>query len=372
MILFRYLSREIFVTTFVVSLTLLIIVMSSRMVKYLAEAAAGDIAPEVLMSIMYFRIPSFLELVLPLGLFIGILLAYGRLYVDSEMAVISACGVSVSRLAFYTLIPAAGLAVLVAYMSLYATPAGFTAVNNIYDHLESKSGFEILAAGRFRVDNKTGRVTYVDRFSDDKKVMKDVFTALSSVNDAGEVETSIIFAEQGYIEVPEQYNYRYLIMENGRRYIGQPGEAEFQITSFSKYGQRLTEQKVSDYRKSRIVNKPTIELFKSNNLEEIAALQWRFSLPILIPIISLIALALSKTNHRQGRYIKMLPAFLIYIIYIMALNSAKNALTNGSISPHIGLWWVHGVFLTLAIILLYGGGWWRRFRSLYVNTKRNK
>jgi lipopolysaccharide export system permease protein len=362
-ILFRYLCREVLVTTFAVSLTLLIIVMSGRLVKYLAEAAAGDLAPEVLISIMYFRVPSFLELVLPLGLFIGILLAYGRLYVDSEMTVMSACGLSVSRLAAYTLIPASALAILVGYVSLYATPAGISEVNRIFDDMEASSGLETLVAGRFRVEEKTGRVTYVNRFSDDKTVMKEVFTAEPRVNDKGEVEHSVILAEQGYIEIPEQYGLRYLIMENGRRYVGQPGDGEFQVTSFSDYGQRLRERKVRKRRKARTESKPTMDLLKSNHPKEIAALQWRFSLPLLVPIISLIALALSKTNHRQGRYVKMLPAFLIYIIYIVSLNAARDALEKGDIPLQLGLWWVHGLFLALAIVLLYGGNWWRRIRA---------
>jgi lipopolysaccharide export system permease protein len=362
-ILFRYLSREVLVSTFAVSITLLVIVMSGRLVKYLAEAASGDIAPEVLMSIMYFRIPSFLELVLPLGLFIGILLAYGRLYVDSEMTVMSACGLSIGRLAAYTLIPASVLAILVGYVSLYATPMGISNVNKIFDELEAGSGIETLAAGRFRVDDKTSRVTYINRFSDDKAVMKEVFIAEPRINDNGEVEHSVVLAERGHIEIPDQYGRRYLIMENGRRYVGQPGEGDFQVTTFTDYGQRLRERKIRNHRKSRIESKPTKDLFKSANPKDIAALQWRFSLPLLVPIISLIALALSKTNHRQGRYVKMLPAFLIYIVYIVSLTAARDALEKGDIPLQFGLWWVHGLFLVLAIVLLYGGSWWRRLRA---------
>ena len=106
MILFRYLAKEIFITMSAVSATLLVIVMSGRFVKYLAQAASGDLAPDVVFSIMAYRLPSFLELVLPLGLFIAILLAYGRLYVETDMTVMSACGLSTRRLALFTLAPA--------------------------------------------------------------------------------------------------------------------------------------------------------------------------------------------------------------------------------------------------------------------------
>ncbi|MCR8923291.1 LPS export ABC transporter permease LptF [Dasania sp. GY-MA-18] len=363
MILFRYLSREIFLSTFAVSITLLVIVMSGRLVKYLAEAAAGDLSPDVLMSIMLFRVPSFLELVLPLGLFIGILLGYGRLYVDSEMTVMSACGLSVSRLAAYTLVPACCLAVLVGYISLYLSPAGMAKVNEIFESLEASSGLDSVVSGRFRVDQKTGRVTYVKAFTNDKKLMKEVFTADPHVSDDGRVQHHVILAEQGYIDIPEQYDGRYLVMENGRRYEGQPGEKDYQVTEFSQYGQRLKDKVVAKRRSGRVDALPTEALMDSKHPRERAALQWRVSLAILVPIISLIALALSKTTHRQGRYVKMLPAFLIYIFYVVSLNAARDAIEKGDLPVGWGMWWVHLIFLALALVLLYGGDGWRRLRA---------
>ena len=74
MIIFRYLAREVLITMTAVSASLLFIFMSGRFVKYLAEAAAGEISGDILFSIMLFRMPAFLELILPLGFFLGILL----------------------------------------------------------------------------------------------------------------------------------------------------------------------------------------------------------------------------------------------------------------------------------------------------------
>ena len=106
MIVFRYLSREVLVTLSAVSAVLLVIIMSGRFIKYLAQAAQGLLDPGVLLMIMGFRMPGFLQLILPLGLFLGILLAYGRLYLESEMSVLSAAGMSPQRLLAYTLAPA--------------------------------------------------------------------------------------------------------------------------------------------------------------------------------------------------------------------------------------------------------------------------
>ena len=65
------LSRELLVTLSAVSAVLLVIIMSGRFIKYLAQAAQGLLDPGVLLMIMGFRLPGFLQLILPLGLFLG-------------------------------------------------------------------------------------------------------------------------------------------------------------------------------------------------------------------------------------------------------------------------------------------------------------
>ncbi len=78
----RYLGVDVLVHMVAVSFVLLVIIISGRFVKYLAEAAVGDLAADILLPVLVYRLPGFLELIVPLGLFIGILMSYGRLYVE--------------------------------------------------------------------------------------------------------------------------------------------------------------------------------------------------------------------------------------------------------------------------------------------------
>ena len=361
MILFRYLAREILISMLAVSVTLLLITMSSRFVKYLLQAASGDLAPEVVLAVMAYRLPSFLEVVLPLGLFIAILLSYGRLYVESEMTVMSACGLSTSRLALYTLMPSILVAAVVAWLSMVASPEGIGKVQEILEDAKNSSGLELLVAGRFRVDEKTGRVTYIESLNDDQSTMQQVFSAQQTKTKEG-VELSVIFAEQGKLRMDDGQSSRYLVLGNGYRYIGRPGGLDFRVTQFEQYGQRISEPRNQSKAYKKVDARTTEQLLKSTRLEDKAALQWRISLAILVPIIALIAQALSKTNHRRGRYVKMLPAFLVYIIYLVMLNAARDAIEKEKIPLEWGMWWVHGLFLLLALILLYGGDWLRYWR----------
>jgi len=348
---------------FTVSFLLLIIVMSARFVKYLAEAAAGDLAPEVVFAIIAYRIPSFLELVLPLGLFIGILLAYGRLYVESEMTVMSACGLSTRRLAVYTLMPGLLVALMVAMISFYGTPMGLSKVQEIFQDVKNASGLETLVAGRFRVDQKSGRVSYVERLSGNRQTMENVFTAQVAGGDS-EAELSATFAQTAHIEYRPDYDGNYLVLENGHQTQGKPGERALRITTFAEFGQLLEPSRASEKGRIKVEAKATASLLNSTSLEDQAALQWRISLVLLVPILTLIAQALSKTNHRRGRYVKMLPAFLIYIMYLLMLTAAKDAVAAGTLMPAMGLWWVHGLFLLLALLLLFGADVQRYLRHI--------
>ena len=145
--IFWYLTADVVRTTIAVTVLLMLIFMSSRFVGYLADAAAGEIASDVLFKIMFYRLPGFLESILPLSFFIAILLAYGRFYVESEMIVLQACGLSQTKLMVYTLIPAVLLALLLGWLSLVITPGGESRVLSILNDPKARTGLNTLATG---------------------------------------------------------------------------------------------------------------------------------------------------------------------------------------------------------------------------------
>lgn len=182
MIVFRYLSREVLVTLSAVSAVLLVIIMSGRFIKYLAQAAQGVLDPSVLFLIMGFRLPGFLQLILPLGLFLGILLAYGRLYLESEMTVLSATGMSQQRLLALTMAPAALVALLVAWLSLSLAPQGVAQVQQIINQQDALTEFDTLVPGRFQTLRDGSRVTYTEQLSDDRVNLSGVFISEKRFN----------------------------------------------------------------------------------------------------------------------------------------------------------------------------------------------
>lgn len=358
-IIFRYLAREVMVAMVAVSSVLLLVIMSGRFVKYLAQAAAGKLAPDVLLAVMIYRLPGFLELVIPLGLFLAILLAYGRLYTDSEMTVLSACGMSNRRLIVYTMIPAFVVAVAVAWLSLIVSPVGVQKSEEVLEAQRARNEFDSLNASRFQATQGGKGVMYTEALSENRQLLKQVFMAEMADSDT-QGDLALIVAKEGEQVLDTATDHLFLELRDGRRYEGQPGNANYRVTQFATYRQRLTENKEPYRRPAKSDTLSTGELLRSSKLEDRAALQWRLSVPLLVFVVALLAVPLSHTNPRSGRFVKMIPAILLYIIYLVSLNAGRAGLEDGKLPIELGLWWIHLIFLSIAVVLIVAGRFKRK------------
>lgn len=347
MILFRYLFKEVLQTTLAVSLILLLIVTSGRLAKYLAQSSAGDLSSSVVFSVIFFRIPDFLPLILPLGLFVGVLLAYGRLYVDSEMIVISASGTGKSRLIAITALPAMLIALLVAYLTLVGAPASLQKVQSILQDPANSNSLAILQEGKFQESDQGKRISYAESFDVTNEAVNGVW--LIEYRDNGSV--MLLRAETGRLTGSADIGSQYFTLSNGTVYDGFVGRRDYQISQFESYSQKIEQPSQVEKIQLKVDAKTTQELLASNTPADIAALHWRLSLPVVVLVVALMALALSKTNQRSGRYVKMLPAILIYLLYIVAITGARNLIETEAQTPLL-MWLVHAAFFMVAIILL--------------------
>jgi len=353
LIVFRYLSREVLLTLSAVSAVLLVIIMSGRFIRYLAQAAQGLLEPSVLLMVMAYRIPGFLQLILPLGLFLGILLAYGRLYLDSEMTVLSATGMSQQRLFAYSLAPATLVALLAGWLSLGLAPQGVEQVTRILDQQSAITELDTLVPGRFQAMKNGSRVTYAEELAEDRGKLAGVFISEKRFSTDGDKERgiSVLVAQSGRQEIQADGS-RYLILENGYRYDGNPGQADYRAIQYDTYGVLLPKPEVAVEVTDREAM-PTRQLLGSDKGRMQSELQWRLSIPLLVFVITLLAVPLSRVNPRQGRFLKLLPAILLYMAYLALLIAARGALDKEKIPAALGLWWVHGVFAVIGLLLLY-------------------
>ncbi|MFU8798184.1 MAG: LptF/LptG family permease, partial [Gammaproteobacteria bacterium] len=193
------------------------------------------------------------------------------------------------------------------------------------------------------------QVIYVEQLSQNRKKMKGVFMAERSPKS---LSWEVLSAKSGEQDVNKESNELFIITHNGYRYIGTPGQNDYQILQYQRYGIKLQSRLSGITTDSDAL--PTHLLLASYKLPKYAAeLQWRISLPLMTLILILLAVPLSQLTRGQGRYAKMFPAILIYILYANLLFIGRNWVEQGSISILVGVWWVHLLALGLACTLLF-------------------
>ncbi|WP_372609402.1 LPS export ABC transporter permease LptF [Halomonas sp.] len=346
MIIFRYLTREILLTMAAVAGVLLLVIMGNRFIRYFSNAAEGEIPLRILGTLMLFHLPGFLELILPLAFFLGILLAYGQLYLNSEITVLVACGTSPNRLLQVSLVPATIVAILVGLCSFWLTPAGTLHNAVMLEEQRSQLDFTALVPGRFQ-DVGSGRTVYTQDFADSQTRMQGVFIS-ERQRRRGTPESIVTRAGSGYQAVDEETGSRFLVLADGERYSVEAGRHEAERLSFDTYAVRLSqggdrpELDSPEYA-------TTASLLRDDSLPARAQLQWRLSLPLMVFILTLMAMPLSRVNPRQGRFAKLLPAIFLHIAYLSLLLAAMDAIGRGSLSATVGLWPIHAAFLALGL-----------------------
>lgn len=350
MILFRYFAREIMFTMLVVISVVLVISMGWRFSGYLEKAAAGNMASDILLPLMIYRLPGFLELIIPVGFFLAILLAYGRFHADREMVVMHACGVSEWRIVRMTLLLALLVMLVTAAIALWLKPLGEQRVESLLTD-RTVTEFDALLPGRFQTLGSGKRVTWTEDFTSNgqlRGVFINEFSKLAEQDEPGEAVT--VISSSGSTRVDES-GRRFLVLKDGARYQGLPGQQGFQVVRFEEYGQLVEIEEVA-VGKPRRTAIPTLDLIGAQAPEAVSELHWRLAVILIVPVVALMALPLARVNPRQGRFNHLVPAMILCFLYVVSLSSARSGLENGTLPLDLGLWWVHGLF-ALVVAGLY-------------------
>ena len=182
-------------------------------------------------------------------------------------------------------------------------------------------------------------------------------------------EVTTMVAQSGETRVDE-FGNRFLVLKEGTRYTGKPGSQDFQIIGYREYGQMI-EQEQARQRIERLAGIPTAKLLDANDPRNLSELHWRIAMVVMIPILALIAVPLSRVNPRQGRLSKLMPGMFLCFLYIGSLAAAKTGIERGNIPLALGLWWIHGIFLFIALAIFKTPAMLHRLRQVvkYESTR---
>ncbi len=342
----RYVLRDLFGTFVAVAMILLLIVLSNRFVRYLGEVASGVLPAKTILALLGLKTVSYASLLLPLSMYLAILLTLGRMYRDSEIAALNACGVGTGRLYRPHFMAAVPLTALLVYMGLFLSPWSAELGYAMRAQAEKMSELATVNAGRFRESPSKELVFYVERVSPDQKEMKNVF-----IESWRRERPDLLTADTALQTVDEKTGERYLVLRDGYRYEGVPGAADFRIIRYQQQRVLLRPGESADVRYKRDAT-PTATLLRSRDPEDIAELQWRFSIPLSGLLLALLAVPLAHATPRQGRYGRLVLGVFIYITYVNLEGVAQVWVERGKTPAWIGVWWVHLLLVLLVIGLL--------------------
>ncbi|NIR60816.1 MAG: LPS export ABC transporter permease LptF [Gammaproteobacteria bacterium] len=355
----RYLIKELALAWLGVSLVLLVISIANQLVRYLSDAVSGDLPASVIMPLLGFAAARYLVLLLPVSLFLAALLVFGRMHRDGEMVSLFACGVGLGRIYRPVLVLAIPVTAGLAGLALYVVPWAEASQGGVLYQARHGSGLGLINAGSFRESRARGMVLYAEGVSSERERLEHVFVQSRQHGRLG-----VIAARRARQRVDAETGQRFVVLQDGYRYEGVPGQGDYRILRFERYALRLAEPTVAEAPSEREAA-PTGRLWGSSAPADRAELQWRLSVPLSGAMLLVLALPLSRTTPRQGHYGKLLAGVLIYIVYFNSLSVARAWLEQGQVPAWLGMWWVHAALalVTGVLVLQQAAPQWLRSRA---------
>lgn len=346
-IITRYLTREIFSSSAATVLVLFIILMSNALGRVLSEIADGDVPQQALWPVLLSQSVNIFSLLLPVGFFLGIVFAFGRLYKDHEIVVMNACGMGYRHFYLPVILVLIPLLAFSVYANLWLNAKMQRSAQEIVERENNVHEFDQVRAGQFNRGDNADQVFYMESISDDRLELNKVIIGQGGV-DRSSIET----AQRGRHRIDESTGDLFLVIGPGQRYEGTPGRGDYKIIEFEQHGILLEKKQKQKKRRVDVEEKTPKQLWKSKRLEDRVELQWRIAIPVVLVVLALLAVPLSYIAPRQGKYGKIGYAFLIYLLYFNLMAFSRSQIELKAVPLSINFWWVHIIFIVLTIGLI--------------------
>jgi lipopolysaccharide export system permease protein len=341
---------------------LLAIFMSNQFAEILGDAAANSVPKDAVFEIFRLMFLRYLAFLTPVGLLVGIMLALARLNRDSEMAALAACGVGPGRLLVPVGVLTAVLAAFTGWVVLARMPEAERRIEEIRLAARESTNLRGLEAGKFTTTDSGGTVLYAREVEGDQ--LRGVF-----VQGERDGRVWVVTAERGERVAQGSEGVPTLRLYDGRWTEGDPGTAEFLIAEWGEHDVPIR----IDEPEERIESPTSLStraLLESTEPAHRAELQWRVSFPVSLIMLALLAVPLSRSSPREGRYGRIGLGLLIYVIYVDALAIARISVERAQVPEWLGMWWVHALLgLAALFLLLWQSGTLTRSRPFAYDSR---
>jgi len=340
--LVRYLAREVLKPSAAVWGLLVTLFAGYSWVMFLSNAVTALLPVKLILTLIALKVGIALEVLMPISLYFGVILGFGRLYADSEMKAFMACGVNPYRILLTVFVLSCLVAVLVSIFSLYLRPLAYGYSYRL--KAEGEAGFRIsnLDARHF-YERRNGSLVF---FAEDMDRRHQKLSGVFVQSEHGD-DLQVFWAKEAQEQMDPQSGLSIPVLLDGFEYkLTREGEIKH-ISGFSRlaiYPQPLE----GDYRKAE----STQNLLKSDNPKDVAELQWRFSAPFSAILLGLLGVPLSRASPRQGKYAKIFTATIIFSVYYFTGLMMRTLVEQGALPIIPGIWWIVLALGTLVAYLL--------------------
>jgi lipopolysaccharide export system permease protein len=344
MIFQRALLREFASLAGAVFMTLFVIALTVNLVRLLGRAAVGHVPSDAVIAFLGFFALGALPVLLSLTMFISVLMTLTRSWRDSEMVIWFSSGLSLTSWLRPVMLFALPQILLIGVLSLVISPWAAQMAGQYAQRLESRDDVSRVTPGVFGETANRDRVWFVESLSGDASNVQNVFLSTARGD-----RVSVSMSRSGHTEVAPNGD-RFIVLENGRRYEGLPGEADFKVTEFGRYAARIeTREAAAPSRSPKALS--TLALIADPSNVHLGELVWRVGIPLSSLILALLAIPMSFVNPRAGRSVNLLFAVFTYIVYNNLLSVSQARVAQGRLDFTTGLLLVHIGMVVLLLVM---------------------
>ncbi|WP_208280323.1 LPS export ABC transporter permease LptF [Massilia oculi] len=343
MIFRRSLQRELASAAGATFTVLFSILVTWTLIAILGRAAGGKVASGDVLALIVFRSAELLPIILILTSFIAVVATITRSYRDSEMVVWFASGQSLLGWIRPVLVLGLPMVALVGALSFVVTPWAKMKSAEFVERFQKREDLQRVAPGQFRESSSSDRVFFVERSAEGSTVVQNVF-----VGGVDGDSHSVVVAKQGVIE-SDGKGGQFLVLSNGRRYEGVPGQADFQTMEFERYSMRVATQAPMIGADVPVAALSTPALLVAPNRFTQAELLARIAAPITCLVLMLLAIPLGFVNPRAGSSANLIVALLIFFTYNNLVRLTEASVKQGKLAFAMGWWPLH--FAALLVVV---------------------
>jgi len=346
---------------FVLAASLLVMDKMLRLFDFVATEG-GPIG--VVFKMLANMLPEYASLAIPLGLMLGILLAFRKLATSSELDVMRAVGLSYTRMLRVPYMITVVMVICNFLIVGYLQPLARYYYEELNYELKSGALGASIKVGEFTA-LKDRIALRIDESKDDGRQLMGIFARVA--NQRGQV-LSISAREGRFLALKGQPDTIILRLEQGQIIQDMPGKMP-RVLSFTRHDLPIELPQIEKFRQrggqEREYLLPELmklgwnkDLPKEERVSSQANFNYRMVEVVMMLLLPLLAVALAIPPKRSTSALGLFVSIVMVVAYHKINQYANDVASLGRMSPTLGLW---GPFLVFAVLIV-----WMYWRVAYV------